>query len=783
MNTLYPPIIESKLPAFEHNNGIIKIIIPYKMNRSVGRNDFTKFNLLVKTVSSSTEIAKIEYTLGSDETLKDVVEFTFNNANNVFLANQFYKVQLAYQTDKEIGIYSTIGIIKCTKAVNASIENLNGSGENSYLSTYVGKYTNEDSTEKVYNYYFNILDNDNNLYETSGLLLHNSSKDSNQNVSYDEWSPTKGLIAGIQYKVQYGVITINGLEKVSPQYQISSNYYIAPSNFYNTELEATLYRDDGYIELKLVSDTNLTGKYILNRSSNKDNFQTWNPITTITVSQHPSGLVVWKDFTIEQGVEYKYSLQLTNSHNVKSVHMANKGYQIQADFEDLFLFDGTRQLKVRFNPKVSSLKTTVLETKTDTIGGKYPRFFRNGNVAYKEIPISGLISMLSDENEYFMSGLQPIEPNRPHTESPKVEYEPFRTQLTAQNFVDERNFKLEVAKWLGNGEPKLFRSPGEGNYIVRLMNVSLSPNDTLGRMLHTFSCTAYEIMDCNFNTLKELGYLNVAEEQNYLTRHVTTRLNHYDVVQNGVFYNPTTGKIETQDGQIMKNIVITNAIPLSTDFKDSSNNAPQADINGTIKMNDSAYITISNPLQLQMSTLDFDYDNVLPTAEQDGQWSNIIKVESNGTQTLNDIYNTKLYKPSAGIDELKYNQYNVGYLQWDPDDQNPDYSIDYLKYLNDNDKYGLVGEVSYLRIYHRKYDNTFTDEGFAQIDRQFAFTDEEFAHVGLQISVKSYTNDTPYVVMKDGSRIYRNLGILSELKCGNSYSVDIVYNKKTATRG
>ena len=57
----------------------------------------------------------------------------------------------------------------------------------------------------------------------------------------------------------------------------------------------------------------------------------------------------------------------------------------------------------------------------------------------------------------------------------------------------ERRFKLEVLNWLNNGKPKLFRSPTEGNYIVRLLNVSLSPVDTLGRMLHSFSCTAYEI--------------------------------------------------------------------------------------------------------------------------------------------------------------------------------------------------------------------------------------------------------------------------------------------------
>jgi hypothetical protein len=72
------------------------------------------------------------------------------------------------------------------------------------------------------------------------------------------------------------------------------------------------------------------------------------------------------------------------------------------DFEDMFLSDGKRQLRVQFNPKVSSFKTTLLESKIDTIGGKYPFFFRNGNVRYKEFPISGLISTLMDTEEEFM---------------------------------------------------------------------------------------------------------------------------------------------------------------------------------------------------------------------------------------------------------------------------------------------------------------------------------------------------------------------------------------------
>jgi hypothetical protein len=54
---------------------------------------------------------------------------------------------------------------------------------------------------------------------------------------------------------------------------------------------------------------------------------------------------------------------------------------------------------------VSSFKRTVLESKVDTLGGKHPFIFRNGRVDYKEFPISGLISLISDPNEFFMEGV------------------------------------------------------------------------------------------------------------------------------------------------------------------------------------------------------------------------------------------------------------------------------------------------------------------------------------------------------------------------------------------
>ena len=67
----------------------------------------------------------------------------------------------------------------------------------------------------------------------------------------------------------------------------------------------------------------------------------------------------------------------------------------------MYLFDGERQLKIKYNPKVSSFKEVLLESKTETIGNKHPFIFRNGNVEYKEFPISGLISTLMDDNYLF----------------------------------------------------------------------------------------------------------------------------------------------------------------------------------------------------------------------------------------------------------------------------------------------------------------------------------------------------------------------------------------------
>lgn len=124
-----------------------------------------------------------------------------------------------------------------------------------------------------------------------------------------------------------------------------------------------------------------------------------------------------------------------------------------------------------------------------------------------------MISYHLDDNEFFTSkeelGLNNLDTNRIRTmdKGTSLANQP-TTSLVDYNITAERLFKLLVLEWLNNGKPKFFRSPTEGNYIVRLMNVSLSPQDTLGRMLHTFTATGYECLPNTLDSLKENSLVN-----------------------------------------------------------------------------------------------------------------------------------------------------------------------------------------------------------------------------------------------------------------------------------
>jgi hypothetical protein len=155
----------------------------------------------------------------------------------------------------------------------------------------------------VYYYRFDLYDENGNLAETSGNLLHNGSNDTETDISTDTWITRKALPANAKYSLTYSVETINGLKMTSNAYEVMEIETVAPN--IHADLCATMNQEEGYMELSLRGDMSgkyITGRFVLLRASGEDNFDSWQELTRFSLTQWSTcdidNKVICRDFTV-----------------------------------------------------------------------------------------------------------------------------------------------------------------------------------------------------------------------------------------------------------------------------------------------------------------------------------------------------------------------------------------------------------------------------------------------------------------------------------------------------
>lgn len=396
--------------------------------------------------------------------------------------------------------------------------------------------------------------------------------------------------------------------------------------------------EEGRIGLKLHSETlvNYFGNIGIYRSSMEDNFSTWEEIKIITLKNtNINNYPIIYDYTIKSGVWYRYGVASVSFTGARG-HIVEMHTPIQRIFNHSYLLgEGGRQLKLCFNTVLSSFKQQVSESSQDTIGSKYSFFSRNAAVGYKTFPLSSTISFQADDNNTFLTnGKRDL-----YASSSIIEdYENYNREhdITYYDYTFERDFRDKVLEFLYDGKPKLFKSPTEGNLIIRLTDVNCSPNKTLSRMIYDFSATAKEIDD--------------GTQENYLK---------YG------FYNPGTysTNISIKDyyiGQLDGNFNVTdNIFKLIYDKYDGKNN----NFNNTVRHLaniEKVKITINDPpLRVKNSDQNFVMGNNL-------------KLITNGNTSIITIYNANgIYEFDSLIDFHYFGENTIGndelYLMGDAD--------------------------------------------------------------------------------------------------------------------
>ena len=266
-------------------------------------------------------------------------------------------------------------------------------------------------------------------------------------------------------------------------------------------------------EKEELAEKRYTGSYTIRRASSETNFTIWEDVYTNTVYNHHFNKEEdkWSDYTIESGIWYKYAVQKRDIHGNRGlVTIIEK--PVMRVFDHMYLTNEDLQICIKHNPNVTNFKYNVADSKSDTIGSKYPFIRRNGNMKYRQFSITGLVNSFWDEEGTFLN-----KNNIYKYEDVKTLYDNIEKNVipTGYDYTYEREFRERVMEFLYANTVKLFRSPTEGNILVRLMDISFTPNQTLGRLVYTFTATAHEIDEYN---IKNCDFYNVQKIGTYSTK-------------------------------------------------------------------------------------------------------------------------------------------------------------------------------------------------------------------------------------------------------------------------
>lgn len=523
ITTYYPLVLDSSQPAFNADIEELKIYfsLPNILSETIFWNNTDNVTSLNKIYASIRNLKNNKSIYKNSENqvvdkfevgcYKEDGKFyvkIFNETGDFWSLGELYSLQLQYQLKDEnntnLSEWSNISYLKATsKMENITCKILLNEIEENITDTnspnFIGIYSNPNDLEEIESKYKFDLYLSDELKESSGWKTH-------INNIQDSFVFKTNLEENNFYDIKYSVITKNNFEISVTRRNIQ---YIPSEDIPNIKFDKiSPDPKEGLIEITLQSSEPEKASFILRRTDSYSNFSLWEDYYTFSLENSES--ITLKDKLIESGVNYKYSVcKITNGRRSPFIESDNEG--IHCDYEDIFLIGEDRQLKIKYNPKVSNYKRMIQESKTETIGSQFPFIRRNGLTNYFTFSLGGLISYKMDEKSLFYdfdnifnstTSLQRTKECNLERSSFHEAYD-FNNNLTLDNIKYEKIFRDQVEEFLTNGKYKIFKSPIEGIRIISLTGVTLTPNDSLGRMLYSFSSTANEVIEYNLsNALK-----------------------------------------------------------------------------------------------------------------------------------------------------------------------------------------------------------------------------------------------------------------------------------------
>lgn len=459
---------------------------------------------------------------------KYYITLTNDDIEGGFQTGIVYKVQMRFSNDAS-GLYSTpqkldaylsshlsafsewsqVSLVQGIDKPELQIKN----GKGGYLSSEETNIFNIDTLEIVgtfiaddvdplRQYQLTLIDGKGNIKEQTEILFPDRSAENQLNYVF-----RTALQDGESYTLSIYYMT-SGLYENTINFPIFT--IINPLEQLHVNIAAVEDADNGRIGIHVTTDSiaPFSGIVTIRRTDSKSNFELWDDIHTVELRAEKID-VLWYDYTVESGIWYKYCIQKRDAAGNRGIVTVMEE-PAMIIFDDIFLSSEDGQIKVRFNPQISSFQTVVSDTKVDTLGSKYPSIRRNGATYYRQFPLGGLITFLMDEENIFVAR------EEYYGESVNSLYTDYNKKNRIDIFNDityERHFREKVQDFLYKHNVKLFRSATEGNILVKLMDIQFQPNATLGRRIYSFTCTCVEVDSCDLYNIDYYNIQKLVEEE------------------------------------------------------------------------------------------------------------------------------------------------------------------------------------------------------------------------------------------------------------------------------
>lgn len=301
-------------------------------------------------------------------------------------------------------------------------------------------------------------------------------------------------------------------------------------------------------------------------------------------------LFSYLDISLEAGIPYQYQIKFRidseNSETItyaKNEESAINNKLIAVDLEDIYLSTKDTVLRIKYDPMLTNYKRNVVDVITPTLGGEYPFVRRNGQQKYRSFTIGGLISYHANDIDNFsknailaydsclnttpeIEDIATISPSTKLTLVDLVEEEfNYLTNSTfssqTQEWIKEKTFRDKVLDFLYSDNAFLFRSFAEGNIFIRLSDISLTSNKTLGRNIYSFSATATEVMAPSAENYKSF-FSDLYTSTNFILKHIYI---------NGVYSNGEVRLKERDDLNDSGTLTLT-SVNSTVQYKIAANN-------------------------------------------------------------------------------------------------------------------------------------------------------------------------------------------------------------------